>query len=68
MDLRYGENHRKNVYYSRLKNLCQKLNESLQEFEADVARVGYVLNIAKRRDAGKCNENVMELLNCTGVF
>ncbi|KAJ8932664.1 hypothetical protein NQ318_013195 [Aromia moschata] len=37
--MRYGQSHLEHVYHSQLKNRCQKNNESLQEFEADIARL-----------------------------
>ena len=39
MESRYGQAHLKNAYYSQLKNRYQKSNESLQDFEADIARL-----------------------------
>ncbi|KAJ8942767.1 hypothetical protein NQ318_002927 [Aromia moschata] len=39
LEMRYGQSHLEHVYHSQLKNRCQKNNESLQEFEADIARV-----------------------------
>ncbi|KAJ8958604.1 hypothetical protein NQ318_016325, partial [Aromia moschata] len=38
LEMRYGQSHLEHVYHSQLKNRCQKNNESLQEFEADIAR------------------------------
>ena len=39
LELRYGQTHLEHVYHSQLKNRNQRANESLQEFEADVARL-----------------------------
>jgi hypothetical protein len=39
LELRYGQTHLEHVYHSQLKSRIQKSNESLQEFEADVARL-----------------------------
>ena len=39
LEMRYGQAHLEHVYHSQLKNRIQKANESLQEFEADVARL-----------------------------
>ncbi|CAH0546374.1 unnamed protein product [Brassicogethes aeneus] len=39
LELRYGQTHLEHVYHSQLKNRCQKSNETLQEFEADIARL-----------------------------
>ncbi|XP_074039692.1 uncharacterized protein [Leptinotarsa decemlineata] len=39
LELRYGQAHLEHVYHSQLKNRCQKSGESLQEFEADIARL-----------------------------
>ena len=39
LEMRYGQAHLEHVYHSQLKNRIQKSNESLQEFEADVARL-----------------------------
>ncbi|KAG5894219.1 hypothetical protein JTB14_002270 [Gonioctena quinquepunctata] len=39
LELRYGHAHLEHVYHSQLKNRCQKSGESLQEFEADIARL-----------------------------
>ncbi|KAJ8951545.1 hypothetical protein NQ318_020418 [Aromia moschata] len=38
LEMRYGQSHLEHVYHSQLKNRYQKSNESLQEFEADIAR------------------------------
>ncbi|MCD1431043.1 DDE-type integrase/transposase/recombinase [Klebsiella pneumoniae] len=39
LEMRYGQAHLEHVYHSELKNRCQKTNETLQEFEADIARL-----------------------------
>ncbi|KAJ8947826.1 hypothetical protein NQ318_009970 [Aromia moschata] len=39
LEMRYGQSHLEHVYHSQLKNRYQKSNESLQEFEADIARL-----------------------------
>jgi hypothetical protein len=39
LELRFGQTHLEHVYHSQLKNRSQRPNESLQEFEADVARL-----------------------------
>ncbi|KAJ8936427.1 hypothetical protein NQ318_019492 [Aromia moschata] len=39
LEMRYGEAHFEHVHYSELRNRCQKSNESLQEYEADIARL-----------------------------
>lgn len=39
LEMRYGHAHLEEVYHAKLKNRCQKTNEGLQEFEADVARL-----------------------------
>ncbi|KAJ8956462.1 hypothetical protein NQ318_010776 [Aromia moschata] len=50
-----GPSHLKHIYHSQLKNRCQKNNESLQEFEADIARL-------VRLAYSSMPENVMERL------
>ncbi|KAJ8935232.1 hypothetical protein NQ318_017869, partial [Aromia moschata] len=39
LEMRYGEAHFEHVHYSQLKNRYQKSNKSLQEYEADIARL-----------------------------
>ncbi|KAJ8948952.1 hypothetical protein NQ318_022974 [Aromia moschata] len=39
LEMRYGQSHLEHVYHSQLKNRYQKSNESLQEFEADIAQL-----------------------------
>lgn len=39
LEMRYGHAHLEEVYHTQLKNRCQKSGESLQEFEADIARL-----------------------------
>ncbi|KAJ8944063.1 hypothetical protein NQ318_005973 [Aromia moschata] len=39
LEMQYGQSHLEHVYHSQLKNRCQKNNESLQQFEADIARL-----------------------------
>ncbi|KAJ8949256.1 hypothetical protein NQ318_022769 [Aromia moschata] len=55
LGIRYGQSHLEHVYHSQLKNRCQKNNESLQEFEADIARL-------VRLAYSSTPENVMERL------
>ncbi|KAJ8957289.1 hypothetical protein NQ318_007853 [Aromia moschata] len=55
LEMRYGQSHLENVYHSQLKNRYQKSNESLQEFEADIARL-------VRLSYSSMPENVMERL------
>ncbi|KAJ8958667.1 hypothetical protein NQ318_016392 [Aromia moschata] len=55
LEMRYGQSHLEHVYHSQLKNRYQKSNESLQEFEADIARL-------VRLAYSSTQENVMELL------
>ncbi|KAJ8932817.1 hypothetical protein NQ318_021241 [Aromia moschata] len=55
LEMRYGQSHLEHVYHSQLKNRCQKNNESLQEFEADIARL-------VRLAYSSMPENVMERL------
>ncbi|KAJ8949268.1 hypothetical protein NQ318_022782 [Aromia moschata] len=55
LEMRYGQSHLEHVYHSQLKNRCQKNNESLQEFEADIARL-------VRLAYSSTPENVMERL------
>ncbi|KAJ8933795.1 hypothetical protein NQ318_001525 [Aromia moschata] len=55
LEMRYGRSHLEHVYHSQLKNRCQKNNESLQEFEADIARL-------VRLAYSSTPENVMERL------
>ncbi|KAJ8935729.1 hypothetical protein NQ318_010579 [Aromia moschata] len=55
LEMRYGQSHLEHVYHSQLKNRYQKSNESLQEFEADIARL-------VRLAYSSTPENVMELL------
>ncbi|KAJ8949261.1 hypothetical protein NQ318_022774 [Aromia moschata] len=54
-EMRYGQSHLEHVYHSQLKNRYQKSNESLQEFEADIARL-------VRLAYSSTPENVMERL------
>ncbi|XP_074041625.1 uncharacterized protein [Leptinotarsa decemlineata] len=42
LELRYGHAHLEHVYHSQLKNCCQKSEDSLQEFEADIARLVFL--------------------------
>ena len=39
LEMRFGHRHMEQVYRSQLKNRIQKPNESLQEFETDIARL-----------------------------
>ncbi|KAJ8951518.1 hypothetical protein NQ318_000214 [Aromia moschata] len=55
LEMRYGQSHLEYVYHSQLKNRYQKSNESLQEFEADIARL-------VRLAYSSTPENVMERL------
>ncbi|KAJ8947071.1 hypothetical protein NQ318_019966, partial [Aromia moschata] len=55
LEMRYGQSHLEHVYHSQLKNRYQKSNESLQEFEADIARL-------VRLAYSSTPENVMERL------
>ncbi|KAJ8935971.1 hypothetical protein NQ318_014862 [Aromia moschata] len=55
LEIRYGQSHLEHVYHSQLKNRYQKNNESLQEFEADIARL-------VRLAYSSTPENVMERL------
>ncbi|KAJ8951089.1 hypothetical protein NQ318_003787 [Aromia moschata] len=55
LEMRYGQSHFEHVYHSQLKNRYQKSNESLQEFEADIARL-------VRLAYSSTPENVMERL------
>ncbi|KAJ8946361.1 hypothetical protein NQ318_010126 [Aromia moschata] len=55
LEMRYGQSHLGHVYHSQLKNRYQKSNESLQEFEADIARL-------VRLAYSSTPENVMERL------
>ncbi|KAJ8941472.1 hypothetical protein NQ318_015951 [Aromia moschata] len=55
LEMRYGQSHLEHVYHSQLKNRYQKSNESLQEFEADIARL-------VRLAYSSTPENVMEQL------
>ncbi|KAJ8947861.1 hypothetical protein NQ318_010007 [Aromia moschata] len=55
LEMRYGQSHLEHVYHSQLKNRYQKSNESLQEFEADIARL-------VRLAYSSTSENVMERL------
>ncbi|KAJ8949727.1 hypothetical protein NQ318_005048 [Aromia moschata] len=55
LEMRYGQSHLEHVYHSQLKNRFQKSNESLQEFEADIARL-------VRLAYSSTPENVMERL------
>ncbi|KAJ8953260.1 hypothetical protein NQ318_015842 [Aromia moschata] len=55
LEMRYGQSHLEHVYHSQLKNRYQKNNESLQEFEADIARL-------VRLAYSSTPENVMERL------
>ncbi|KAJ8953510.1 hypothetical protein NQ318_023633, partial [Aromia moschata] len=55
LEMRYGQSHLEHVYHSQLKNRCQENNESLQEFEADIARL-------VRLAYSSTPENVMERL------
>ncbi|KAJ8950957.1 hypothetical protein NQ318_008398 [Aromia moschata] len=54
--MRYGQSHLEHVYHSQLKNRCQKNNESLQEFEADIA---WLVRLAYSSTVG----NLATLLN-----
>ncbi|KAJ8946839.1 hypothetical protein NQ318_006749 [Aromia moschata] len=55
LEMRYGQSHLEHVYHSQLKNRYQKSNESLQEFEADIARLVHLAY-------SSTPENVMERL------
>ncbi|KAJ8957163.1 hypothetical protein NQ318_007723 [Aromia moschata] len=55
LKMRYGQSHLEHVFHSQLKNRCQKNNESLQEFEVDIARL-------VRLAYSSTPENVMERL------
>ncbi|KAJ8936593.1 hypothetical protein NQ318_016887 [Aromia moschata] len=55
LEMRYGQSHLEHVYHSQLKNRYQKSNESLQEFEVDIARL-------VRLAYSSTPENVMERL------
>ncbi|KAJ8951058.1 hypothetical protein NQ318_003754 [Aromia moschata] len=55
LEMRYGQSHLEHVYHSQLKNRYQKSNKSLQEFEADIARL-------VRLAYSSTPENVMERL------
>ncbi|KAJ8938634.1 hypothetical protein NQ318_015933 [Aromia moschata] len=55
LEMLYGQSHLEHVYHSQLKNRCQKNNETLQEFEADIARL-------VRLAYSSTPENVMERL------
>ncbi|KAJ8957284.1 hypothetical protein NQ318_007848 [Aromia moschata] len=55
LEMRYGQSHLEHVYHSQLKNRYQKTSESLQEFEADIARL-------VRLAYSSTPENVMERL------
>ncbi|KAJ8948276.1 hypothetical protein NQ318_020761 [Aromia moschata] len=55
LEMRYGQSHLEHVYHSQLKNRCQKNNELLPEFEADIARL-------VRLAYSSTPENVMERL------
>ncbi|KAJ8946274.1 hypothetical protein NQ318_023124 [Aromia moschata] len=55
LEMRYGQSHLEHVYHSQLKNRYQKSNESLQEFEADIARL-------VRLAYSSTPENIMERL------
>ncbi|KAJ8943214.1 hypothetical protein NQ318_016727 [Aromia moschata] len=55
LEMRYGQSHLEHVYHSQLKNRYQKSNESLQEFEADIA---WLVRLAY----SSTPENVMERL------
>ncbi|KAJ8949294.1 hypothetical protein NQ318_006718, partial [Aromia moschata] len=55
LEMRYGQSHLEHVYHSQLKNRYQKSNESLQEFEADIAQL-------VRLAYSSTPENVMERL------
>ncbi|KAJ8933818.1 hypothetical protein NQ318_022686 [Aromia moschata] len=55
LEMRYGQSHLEHVYHSQLKNRYQKSNESLQEFEANIARI---VSLAY----SSTPENVMERL------
>ncbi|KAJ8946775.1 hypothetical protein NQ318_018984 [Aromia moschata] len=55
LEMQYGQSHLEHVYHSQLKNRYQKSNESLQEFEADTARL-------VRLAYSSTPENVMERL------
>ncbi|KAJ8939022.1 hypothetical protein NQ318_011311 [Aromia moschata] len=55
LEMRYGQSHLEHVYHSQLKNRYQKSSESLQEFEADIARL-------VRLAYSSTPENVMERL------
>lgn len=39
LEMRFGHRHMEQLYRSQLKNRIQKANESLQEFETDIARL-----------------------------
>lgn len=39
LEMKYGQTHIERVHHTQLKNRCQKPNESLREFKADVARL-----------------------------
>ncbi|KAJ8957282.1 hypothetical protein NQ318_007846, partial [Aromia moschata] len=56
LEMRYGQSHLEHVYHSQLKNRYQKSSESLQEFEADIARL-------VRLAYSSTPENVMERLS-----
>ncbi|KAJ8939819.1 hypothetical protein NQ318_014946 [Aromia moschata] len=50
LEMRYGQSHLEHVYHSQLKNRYQKSNESLQEFEADIARGRSVVRTVLKKD------------------
>lgn len=55
LDMRFGQAHLEHVYHSQLKNRYKKTNETLQEYEADIARL-------VRLAYSGTPENVMERL------
>lgn len=55
LEMRYGQAHLEQVYQYRLKNRRQKAGESIQEFEAEVARM-------VRFAYSSANESILECL------
>ncbi|CAH1981084.1 unnamed protein product [Acanthoscelides obtectus] len=61
LEMRYGQSHLEHVYHTQLKNRFQNSGESLQEFEADIAR-----KFGRVHQLRQSNPEVGEVLQITG--
>ncbi|KAJ8980943.1 hypothetical protein NQ317_000266 [Molorchus minor] len=50
LEMRFGEKHLQQVYQAQLKGRNQRMNESLQQYEADIARLVYLAYPTASRD------------------